>query len=419
MEELVAGLKEAVMRSADISRELPDDLLYKNIDKAILDAGRERMLTLSERTELRRRLYAAIRGLDVIQDLVDDCEITEIMINGPEDIFIEKHGRIARCPCRFSSPEKLEDVIQHIVSGVNRVVNEASPIVDARLSDGSRVHVVLPPIALNGPVVTIRKFPSSPITMKQLVEWGAITYEAAEFLKLLVRSGYNIFISGGTGSGKTTFLNALSGFIPEDERVITIEDSAELQLSGIPDLVRLEARNASLQGSGQVSIRDLIRASLRMRPNRIIVGEVRSGEALDMLSAMNTGHDGSLSTGHGNSPADMMNRLEMMALMGADLPLEAIRGQIGSAIDILIHLGRLRDRSRRVLSITEVIGYENGKVNMRPLYEFKESGEEENGRVRGELKATGDKLENTQKAEAAGLWKRGQERLPKNGQNTG
>ena len=251
--------------------------------------------------------------------------------------------------------------------------------------------------------------------IKQLVDWGAITYEAAEFLKLLVRSGYNIFISGGTGSGKTTFLNALSGFIPEDERVITIEDSAELQLSGIPDLVRLEARNASLQGSGQVSIRDLIRASLRMRPNRIIVGEVRSGEALDMLSAMNTGHDGSLSTGHGNSPADMMNRLEMMALMGADLPLEAIRGQIGSAIDILIHLGRLRDRSRRVLSITEVIGYENGKVNMRPLYEFKESGEEENGRVRGELKATGDKLENTQKAEAAGLWKRGQERLPKNG----
>jgi len=315
-----------------------------------------------------------MRRLDVLQPLIDDKSITEIMINGPDSIFIERDGRVSKLNVKFESRRKLEDVIQTIVSRVNRTVNEASPIVDARLPDGSRVNVVLPPIALNGPVVTIRKFPEKPMTIEQLIKYGSITEEVAEVLERLVKAKYNIFICGGTGSGKTTFLNALSNFIPKDERIVTIEDSAELQITGVENIVRLETRNANTEGKGEITIRDLIRTSLRMRPERIIVGEVRGKEALDMLQAMNTGHDGSLSTGHANSTKDMLSRLETMVLSGAEMPLEAIRQQIASAIDIIIHLGRLRDKSRRTLEITEVVEYKNGQIVLNPLYEFVEEG---------------------------------------------
>jgi pilus assembly protein CpaF len=311
------------------------------------------------------------------------------MVNGSDYIFIEKEGRIYPYDKCFESQQKLEDIVQQMVSQSNRIINEANPIVDARLSDGSRVNIVIPPVSLDGPVITIRKFPEKPMTMNQLIQVNSISEEAATFLKQLVIAGYNIFISGGTGSGKTTFLNVLSNFIPQDERIITIEDSAELQIRDIPNLVRLEVRNANTEGSNEITIRDLIKTALRMRPDRIIVGEVRDASAMDMLQALNTGHDGSLSTGHANSPRDMLSRLESLVLMGAELPLLAIRKQIASALDIIVHLGRLRDKSRRVLSIVEVLDCKEGEIQMNPLFAFEETGEED-GKILGELKREND-----------------------------
>lgn len=383
-------------------RHVSDEALYEMIDREIALAERETTLTVREKLTLRSSLFNAFRRLDILQELVDTKEITEIMVNGKDHIFVEKNGRVVRWDRSFRSNEQLEDMIQQIVSRVNRVVNVSSPIADARLEDGSRVHVVLPPVSLGGPVVTIRKFPD-PITMEKLIGYGSVTPEAAAFLKKLVKAGYNIFISGGTNSGKTTFLNALSSFIPDEERVITIEDSAELQLTHIRNLVRLETRSANTEGEGAVTISDLIRASLRMNPDRIVVGEVRGGEALDMLQAMNTGHDGSLSTGHANSPRDMLSRLETMALCAAELPLAAIRSQIAGALDLMIHLGRLRDHSRHVLSITEVGDCINGEIQLNELFSFQEQkAPGRRGRVEGSLVRTGE-LKNKAKLLAAGI----------------
>lgn len=399
-------LREEIQQELHEFCQIDDEELFECIDRAIAREGIRRYLPLARRLELRRRLYDAFRRLDILQELVDDPEVTEIMINGKDHIFVERHGRITQWDHGFEGEEQLEDLIQQIVSRINRVVNVSHPIVDARLADGSRVHVVLPPVALDGPVVTIRKFPE-PITAQKLISLGSLSEEAAEFLQKLVRAGYNLFISGGTGSGKTTFLNAMSGFIPETERVITIEDSAELQICQIPNLVRLETRNANGEGEGAIEISDLIRAALRMRPDRLVIGEVRGKECLDMLQALNTGHAGSLSTGHGNSPKDMLSRLETMTLMGADIPLAAVRSQIASAIDILIHLGRLRDRSRRVLQIVEVGDYVDGEICLNPLFCFMEDekgaedteiagntgrrdrSRKENDVVRGQLKKVG------------------------------
>ena len=358
-------------------------------------------MSLEEKLKLRNMLFASVRGFDIIQDLIDDRDVSEIMVNGADDIFYERDGRIKRFDGCFESILKLEDVVQKIAAGSNRIINEASPIVDARLVDGSRVNMILPPVAINGPIITIRKFPQEVMTVTKLIEIGSLHQEAADFLKKLVVSGYNIFVSGGTGSGKTTFLNALSEFIPKDERIITIEDSAELQINGISNLVRLEVRNANVEGKNGISIRDLIRASLRMRPDRIIVGEVRDAACIDMLQAMNTGHSG-MSTGHANSAPDMLSRLETLTLLGADIPLQAVRRQIASAIDIIIQLGRFRDKSRKVVEITEVYGYENGEILLNPLYRFTEKGEKD-GRVIGSLEATGNDLVRTEKLRTAGL----------------
>ncbi len=385
-------LRSRIMEELDQRRHISDQELYDLIDRTIQETGRQMYLPLKERLWLRSSLYDSFRRLDILQELIDDPEVTEIMVNGAGRIFVEKHGRMELWDRRFEAVEQLEDIIQQIVSRVNRVVNVSSPIVDARLEDGSRVHVVLPPVALDGPAVTIRKFPE-PITMEKLLKYGALTQEAAEFLKRLVEARYNIFISGGTSSGKTTFLNALSAFIPRGERVITIEDSAELQIVHVPNLVRLETRNANTEGEGEVTMSQLIRAALRMRPDRIIVGEVRGKETLDMLQAMNTGHDGSLSTGHGNSARDMLSRLETMVLMAAELPLEAIRQQISSAVDVMVHLGRLRDGSRKVLSISEIGGWENGNIQLRDLFFY--------SREKGRLEKTGE-IENREKLAAAG-----------------
>lgn len=349
-------------------------------------------IPLLKKAELGRELYNTFRRLDLLQDLLEDEDITEIMINGTEPIFVEKNGRICRTDKRFPSRTRLEDVIQQIVSQANRTVNESVPIADARLADGSRVNVVLYPVALDGPAVTIRKFPKNQITMQDLIHLGALNEEVAEFLKLLVVSGYNIFISGGTGSGKTTLLNALSQFIPSEERVITIEDNAELKIQGIPNLVRLEMRNPNMEGEGEITIRQLIRTALRMRPDRIIVGEVRGPETVDMVQAMSTGHKGSLSTGHSDSSADMLRRLEMMMLMGMDLPLAAIQRQIASAIDIIIHIGRLRDKSRKILEIVEVLEYDGEEIRTGCLYEFQETGGEGEESVQGFWKKKGTLL---------------------------
>lgn len=379
MKELLEELKERIRGELQSRSQIDDEELYDCIDQAIAEAAAHKYLPLRRRLELKNRLFDSFRRLDILQELVDDPEVTEIMVNGRENIFVEKKGRIFRWEHSFDDTEQLEDMIQQIVSRINRAVNVANPIVDARLEDGSRVHVVLPPVALDGPVVTIRKFPE-PITAEKLIALNSLSREAAGFLEQLVRAGYNLFISGGTGSGKTTFLNAMSGFIPETERVITIEDSAELQIRQIPNLVRMETRNANGEGEGAIEISDLIRASLRMRPNRVIVGEVRGKECLDMLQALNTGHSGSLSTGHGNSPRDMLSRLETMVLMAAELPLPAVRSQIASAIDILVHLGRLRDGSRKVLEIVEVGTYADGEIQLNPLYQFEEeTGEADDG----------------------------------------
>ncbi|MFR3730778.1 CpaF family protein [Lacrimispora sp.] len=402
-EEKRKRMREEIFKELNEQQQVTDEELYAIIDRRILEYGQETFLPLKEKMEFRSRLFDSFRRLGALQELVDDKEITEIMVNGAHQIFVERSGKVERCGRTFDSQEQLEDTIQQIVSRINRTVNVSRPIADARLPDGSRVHVVLPPIALDGPAVTIRKFPK-PITMEKLLRLGAVTEEAAHFLKAIVESGYNIFVCGGTNSGKSTFLNALSAYIPKDERIVTIEDSAELKITQIKNLVRLETRGANGEGEGEITIGDLIKASLRMNPDRIIVGEVRGKEALDMISAMNTGHDGSLSTGHGNSPKDMLSRLETMVLMGADIPLAAVRSQVAAAIDILIHLGRLRDKSRRVLSIVEVAGYENGEIRLNPLYRFEEDYEKRDSSkaVRGSLKKVGN-MENTEKLKAAGI----------------
>ncbi len=376
------------MERLDISRELTDGQILEAIDDLILNHAGSECPSLREKISLRQELFFSVRKLDVLQELIDDNTVTEIMVNGPDAIFVEKAGRLTRWSKTFSSREKLEDVIQQIVGKCNRVVNESSPIVDARLDNGSRVNVVIAPVALNGPILTIRRFPDNPITMEKLISIGSITQECADFLSLLVRARYSILIGGGTGSGKTTFLGALADYIPSDERIITIEDNAELRLKGIPNLVSLEAKMANLNGSVEVTIRDLIKSALRMRPDRLIVGECRGGEAVDMLLALNTGHDGSLSTAHANSSKDMLSRLETMVLMGIELPLEAIRRQIASGVDILIHLGRLRDRSRKVLEISEVTGFASGEVQTHPLYLW----EEGKGLVRKETLLHPEKL---------------------------
>ena len=360
---------------------MEDQEIYRQIDDLILEETRNRYVSLRRKEALRTELFNSIRKLDILQELIDDDSVTEIMVNGTEGIFLERNGRLLCWEKKITSKEKLEDMVQQIAGRCNRIVNESVPVADARLSDGSRVSLVLPPVALNGPVITIRRFPKNPIHMDRLVELGAVTTEAAAFLRALVRSGYNIFISGGTGSGKTTFLNALSDFIPKEERIITIEDNAELQIQGAENLVRLEARQANTEGTNSVTIRDLIKASLRMRPDRIVVGEVRGEEALDMIQSMNTGHDGSLSTGHANSPRDMLSRLETMILMAMELPLSAIRRQIASAVDILIHLGRMRDRSRKVMEIVEITGYDraSGEITERTLFQLEETKEQPMG----------------------------------------
>lgn len=403
MQAYAKKIREMVSDRLDLTRNVTDEEIRETIADIVAEESRRQYLTLTEKKELMEGVFNSMRGLDVLQPLVDDPSITEIMINGPHNVFIEQNGRLFKKNVSFGSNEKLENVILNIVSKVNRTVNEANPIVDARLLDGSRVNVVLPPIALDGPTVTIRKFPEDPMTMEKLIGYGSLTPEAAEVLERMVRAKYNIFISGGTGSGKTTFLNALSNYIPKDERVITIEDSAELQIEGVENLVRLETRNANMEGKGEVTIRDLIRSSLRMRPERIIVGEVRGAEALDMLQAMNTGHDGSLSTGHSNSTKDMLSRLETMVISGNSIPIEAIRQQIASALDIIIQLSRLRDKSRRTLEITEVVGYEKGEIILNPLYRFVERGEDENGRIIGGLERTDRPLVNKYKFQMAGL----------------
>lgn len=382
MEELRKRLREEVVASFDYSEEITEEDLYRRIDQVIMQAAREHFLTLEKKEKLRRELYAAIRGLDILEEILQEDSVTEIMINGAEDIFLEEGGKIHRWTRKFESKQKLEDIVQLIVARANRIVNEANPIVDARLADGSRVNVILPPVALNGPIVTIRKFSKEPFTMERLQEIGAVTEEAAEFLKTLVEAKYNIFICGGTGSGKTTFLNALTAFIPKTERIITIEDAAELKVNGIENLVRLEVRNKNTEGTGEISIRELIRTSLRMRPDRIIVGEVRGAETIDMLQAMNTGHDGSLSTGHGNSIPDMLDRLETMVLLGTDIPLAAARRQISSAIDVMVHLGRLRDGRRCVLEISEILGCRDGEIEKNPLFVYQEEEEEGPGRLK-------------------------------------
>lgn len=403
MTKVIMEIQEVILQKLDINSSISDQTILSLIEESVLRFAHTVYLSMDEKKEVIQRTFYAIRKLDVLQEILEDQEITEIMVNGPDQIFIEKQGRLEPYPKKFLSKEKLEDVIQQIVGKVNRTVNESSPIVDVRLQDGSRVNVVLPPVAINGPIVTIRKFPADPITMEHLVSIQSITMQAAEFLKKLVQAKYNIFISGGTGSGKTTFLNALSAYIPKEERIITIEDSAELQIQNIPNLVRLEVRNANLEGKNEVTIRDLIRSALRMRPDRIILGEVRDAAAYDLLSVMNTGHDGSLSTGHANSPNDMLKRLEALVLTAVDIPLLAVRSQIASAIDIVVQLGRLRDRSRKVLEIDEMIGMDGTEIIMRPLYCFKEQGEDEKGNVIGQLAATPNALYHTQKLKAAGM----------------
>ena len=403
MQAYARQIRELVSQRLDLTRNVSDDEIREVIAEIVMEESRKQYLTLTEKKEVMEGVFNSMRGLDVLQPLVDDPTVTEIMINGPHNVFVEQSGRLYKKDVSFGTNEKLENVILNIVSKVNRTVNEANPIVDARLLDGSRVNVVLPPIALDGPTVTIRKFPEDPMTMEKLIGYGSITPEVAEVLERMVRAKYNIFISGGTGSGKTTFLNALSNYIPKDERVITIEDSAELQIKGVANLVRLETRNANVEGKGEVTIRDLIRSSLRMRPERIIVGEVRGAEALDMLQAMNTGHDGSLSTGHSNSTKDMLSRLETMVISGNSIPIEAIRQQIASALDIIIQLSRLRDKSRRTLEITEVVGYENGAIRLNHLYRFVEHGETEDGRIIGGLERTENPLVHTYKFHMAGL----------------
>lgn len=401
-EWLQKEIYQMVMDKLDFNKDLSDEEIVELIDEVIVNRSKTGTIEIDSRGKLKKDVFYAIRKLDVLQQFLENPNITEIMVNGENHIFIEEDGTIKETGVSLKNREKLENLITQIVSKCNRRVNESSPIVDARLEDGSRVNVVMSPISIDGSVITIRKFPQNPITMDKLIQIGSISEEAAAFLKKLVVAGYNIFISGGTGSGKTTFLNALSGFIPKEERIITIEDSAELQLLEVPNLVRLETRNQNMEGCMEITIRDLIKTSLRMRPDRIIVGEVRGGEAVDLLQCLNTGHDGSMSTGHSNSAGDMISRLETMVLMGMDLPIEAVRRQIASGIDIFVHLGRLRDKSRRVLQIVEVLRYENGEILLNTLFEYEEMGEDENGKVVSRLCKKGE-LAHKEKLVAAGL----------------
>lgn len=401
-ESVIKNLMVELRATLDFMHSIGDEEMLEYVESAVFDYAAANNVKSKDVHRIIERIYHAFRGLDALQPLLDDREVSEIMINNHEEIFIEKRGEVFQSDLKFESQEKLEDIIQSIVSKVNRIVNESSPIVDARLKDGSRVNIVLPPIALKGPVMTIRKFPERALTIDDFVNYKSITPEVAHILEKLVRARYNIFISGGTGSGKTTFLNVMSNFIPGDERIITIEDSAELQISSVPNLVSLETRNANTEGKGEISIRELIKSSLRMRPDRVVVGEVRGEEALDMLQAMNTGHDGSLSTGHSNSTYDMLSRLETMVLTGANLPVEVIRQQISSAVDIMVHLSRMRDHTRKVVEVTEVLGFENGEIQLNPLFKFVEEGEYK-GKIVGELKATGNELVNHSKLAMAGI----------------
>jgi pilus assembly protein CpaF len=402
-QELISNIKLYISENLPLS-SMSDEELEEKVEEIVLQRIGNQYCPIEKRVSIVQQVYSSIRGFGLLDSIMNDDTITEVMINGPDNVFIEKNGQLFKLDKKFESQRRLEDIIQRIVGLSGREVNQANPICDTRLPDGSRVNVVLPPIALCGPTLTIRKFSKTPMTVEKLIEYGSITQEIADKLQLLVRAKYNIFISGGTGSGKTTFLNALSNYIPKDERVITIEDSAELQIVGISNLVSLETRNANAAGAGQITIRDLIKSSLRMRPERIVVGEVRGGEALDMLQAMNTGHDGSLSTGHANSTEDMLSRLETMVLQGAaGLPLEAIRQQIASAVDIIIHLSRLRDKSRKTMEITEVVGYEDGQIVLNPLYVFEEDEDSTLEKVSGQLKRTKNPMKNDFKLRLAGI----------------
>lgn len=401
-QQLVAELKRIVTETMSL-KNVTDEELEDKVEDLVNQHLGDQYCSIEQRVSIVEQVYSSIRGFGLLDSIIKDETITEVMINGPENIFIEQNGRLFKLDRQFESQRKLEDVIQRIVGLAGREVNQANPICDTRLPDGSRVNVVLPPVALCGPTVTIRKFSKDPMTIEKLIAYGSLTQEIADKLEILVKAKYNIFICGGTGSGKTTFLNALSNYIPKDERVITIEDSAELQIKGIDNLVSLETRNANTAGAGAITIRDLIKSSLRMRPERIVVGEVRGGEALDMLQAMNTGHDGSLSTGHANSVHDMLSRLETMVLQGAEgLPLEAIRQQIASAVDIIIHLSRLRDKSRKTMEICEVVGYENGEILLNTLYKFEEDENSTLDKVSGSLKRTENKMQNDFKLILAG-----------------
>lgn len=397
-------LQEEVLQKIELDKEISDEELLNIIDLTLHEKGKECYISIGRKQQIRKEIFNSIRRLDILQELLEDTSITEIMINGYKDIFIERDGRIVKWKKSFESSHKLEDIIQHIVAASNRRINESSPIVDARLEDGSRVNIVLPPVSLSGPIVTIRKFPEETMTMEKLIAIGSLDSDTARFLKELVIAGYNIFISGGTGAGKTTFLNALSNYIPKEERIITIEDSAELQIKNIENLVRLEVRNANVEGDNEITIRDLIKSSLRMRPDRIVVGEVRDASSIDMLQALNTGHNG-MSTGHANSSKDMLSRIETMVLLGADIPLKAVRKQIASAIDIVIHLGRLRDKSRKVLEVVEVLDLVGDEIELNPLIRFYEEGEGENGKILGGLRRTENSLIHQEKLIRAGLVK--------------
>ena len=403
-QHFIDELKQFVTENFPLSR-MSNEELEENIEALVSERLGVQYCSIEQRVSIVQQIYSSIRGFGLLDTILTDDTITEVMINGPDHIFIEQKGHLFRLDKHFESERRLEDIIQRIVGLAGREVNQANPICDTRLSDGSRVNVVLPPIALCGPTLTIRKFSKTPMTIEKLIEYESLTQDIADKLELLVKAKYNIFISGGTGSGKTTFLNALSNYIPKDERVITIEDSAELQIAGIDNLVSLETRNANVAGAGEITIRDLIKSSLRMRPERIIVGEVRGGEALDMLQAMNTGHDGSLSTGHANSTEDMLSRLETMVLQGAaGLPLDAIRQQIASAVDTIIHLSRLRDKSRKTVEITEVLGLEDGRIKLNPLYVFEEDENSTLEKVSGSLKRTNNRLVNDYKLKLSGLY---------------
>ncbi len=402
LQEFISECKKTIFDNFNLN-DLSDEELEDKIEALVDGKIGSDYISIGERVEVVQQIYSSIRGFGLLDSIMSDSSITEVMINGPEEIFIEKEGHLIKLDQQFESERRLEDIIQKIVGMAGREVNQANPIVDTRLPDGSRVNVVLPPISMKGATVTIRKFSKTPMTVSQLIKYGSLTQDIADILELLVKAKFNIFICGGTGSGKTTFLNAVSNYIPKDERVITIEDSAELQIAGVENLVSLETRNANASGSGAVTIKDLIKSSLRMRPERIVVGEVRGGEALDMLQAMNTGHDGSLSTGHANSTKDMLSRLETMVLQGADgLPLEAVRQQIASALDVIVHLSRLRDKSRKTMEITEVVGYEKGEIILNPLYVFVEDENSTLEKVSGQLTRTKNPLKNNFKLQLMG-----------------